>query len=366
VPRAVIVIGDRIVLCETADASVRFRLFQLDGTPDGEVPVEPYGSSSIAYVMRRFENSNELTFFHNTFTRAGTDYHFDLATRELTVVGEPGQRLGELSVSQRFATAKDGTRLPYFVVHREDLDTSQPQPTLINGYGGFNVSLLPSFVGPMEPFLRAGGIFILATLRGGAEYGREWYNAGRLHKKQNTFDDLFAIAEGAIAAGITSPDRLAFKGDSNGGLLAGAAIVQRPDLWRVVVAGVPILDMMELLRGDDPVTAGIRAIFMEDYGDPTNPEDAPINFAYSPYHNIREGVAYPAVLQTFGEKDLSCEPFHGRKFTARIQAATSSGQPILMRVWRNTGHGSAEPDVAVRQAAEWVAFVMHHLGMTAT
>jgi prolyl oligopeptidase len=206
-------------------------------------------------------------------------------------------------------------------------------------------------------------VFIHANLRGGAEHGRDWYNSGRLHNKQNTFDDLFAVAEDAIAAGITSPDRLAFQGVSNGGLLAGVAIAQRPDLWRAVVPRVPLLDMMELLPGDDSTTAAIHAIHFEDYGDPTKPEDAPFRYAYSPYHNVREGIAYPAVLQEFGEKDLGCRPFHGRKFTARLQEATTSDRPILLRVWRNTGHGSLEPEVAALQHAQWLGFVMHHLGM---
>jgi prolyl oligopeptidase len=364
VPRAVTVIGNRIVLCETADVSVRFRIFGLDGTPAGEVPVEPCGSSPIAFIMRRFEDSEELAFFHNTFARAGTTFHFDLGTGEMRVIGESGPLIEGLTVSQRFAASKDGTRVPYFVVHHADLDLSRPQPALISGYGGFNVAWLPTFLGPLEPFLRAGGVYLHANLRGGAEYGRDWYDGGRLHNKQNTFDDLFAVAEDAIAAGITSPERLAFKGDSNGGLLAGVAIVQRADLWRVVVAGVPLFDMMEPLPGDDPTAAAIRAIFFEDYGDPSNPEDAQVSYAYSPYHNIQDGVDYPAVLQVFGEKDLGCMPFHGRKFTARVQPGTTSNQPILMRVWQNTGHGSAEPEVAAGQHAEWLGFVMHHLGLT--
>jgi prolyl oligopeptidase len=360
--RAVTILRDRIVLCEMADVSVRFRLFRLDGTPDGDVPVEPYGSSSVT-TMRRFDESEELAFSHDTFTHAWAGYHFDMATRELTVIGTPGERIEGLGITQRFASSKDGTRIPYFVVHRGDLDTSKSQPALITGYGGFNQAWLPTFLGPLMPFLRAGGVYIHSNLRGGAEYGRDWYNAGRLHNKQNTFDDLFAVAEDAITAGITSPDRLAFRGSSNGGLLAGAAVVQRPDLWRVVVAVVPLLDMMEPLLGDDPTTAGIRAIYLEDYGDPTQPEDAPVCHAYSPYHNVREGVAYPAVLQAFGARDLACAPYHGRKFTARLQAATTSDHPILLRVWPNTGHVPGEPETAAGQHAEWLGFVMHHLGM---
>jgi prolyl oligopeptidase len=363
VPRAVTIVGDRIVLCEITDVSVRLRLFRLDGTADGEAPLEPYGSSSVASVLRRFEDSEALTFPHNTFTRANTDYHLDVARGELTVIGTPGERIEGLTVARRFAISRDGTRVPYFVVHGDAVDISHPQPALIYGYGGFNIALLPSFLGPMAPFLHAGGVFIHANLWGGAEYGREWYESGRLHNKQNTFDDLFAVAEDAIAAGIASPERLAFKGESNGGLLAGVAIVQRPDLWRAVVPGIPLFDMMEPLRADDPNVGAVRAIFQEDYGDPTNPEDAPISYAYSPYHNVRDGVEYPAVLQVFGEKDIGCKPYHGRKFTARLQAATTSGQPVLLRVWKNTGHGSMEPEVAARQQADVLGFLMHHLGI---
>jgi prolyl oligopeptidase len=174
--------------------------------------------------------------------------------------------------------------------------------------------------------------------------------------------DLFAVAEQVIADGVTRPDRFAMTGASNGGLLAGAAIAHRPDLWRVVVPVVPIFDQMEPLPLD-PQFDPVRAIFFEDYGDPSHPTMSKVLYSYSPYHSVRDGVAYPAVFQVFGEKDLGCMPFHGRKFTARLQAATTSGRPVLLRVWKNVGHGGGDTETSVLLPTEWVGFIMRELGM---
>jgi prolyl oligopeptidase len=361
--RAATVVEQRIVLCELKDVSVRYRILHLDGTPDRIVPLEGPGSSRIALLIRRFEPSEALTLDFDTFARASTRYRYDVRRGRLTVIGKPGRSLADLTVKQRFATSKDGTQVPYFVVHRKGLDLSIPQPALVVGYGGFNVPWLPMFLGQLAPFVEAGGVYIHANLRGGAEYGPEWHDAGRLTNKQNTFDDLFAVTEDVIAAGMTRPDRLAMHGASNGGLLAGVAIVQRPDLWRVVAPCVPLFDQMEPFLSD-PSQAAIAAFWLQDYGDPRDPEMAKVLYSYSPYHNIKDGTAYPAVFQMFGEKDLGCLPFHGRKFTARLQAASSSGLPILLRVWRDVGHGAADTETAASQTAEWLGFVMRELGMT--
>lgn len=360
--RGVTVVEDRVVLCEIKDVSVRFRLLHLDGTPDRILPLDGPGTSRVAFVIRRFERSDELTLDYETFVRAGTLYHYDVGGGRLTVLGEPGEELQGVTVSQRFAVSADGTQVPFFVIHRADLDLSAPQPALVNGYGGFNVALLPIYLRQMAPFVRAGGIFVQANLRGGAEYGAEWHDAGRLLHKQNTFDDLFAVAESVVASGLSTPERMAMMGGSNGGLLAGVAIVQRPDLWRVVAALVPIFDQLEPFP-PGPEYNAIRAFWLQEYGDPNDPEMAKVLYSYSPYHNIRDGVAYPAVFQMFGEKDLSCLPFHGRKFTARLQAASSSGRPVMLRVWKDVGHGAGDPATSSAQQAEWLAFVMRELGM---
>ena len=292
-----------------------------------------------------------------TFNSSTAIYHCDVASHRLTTLVAPQIRLDDINVSQRFARSLDGTRVPYFVVHRKDVTLDSPRPALITAYGGFNVSLMPTFLVHLAPFVQAGGVLIQANLRGGGEYGKHWHEAGRLACKWNVFLDLFAVAEQVIADGVTRPDRFAMMGGSNGGLLAGAAIVHR-----AVVPVVPIFDQMEPLPLD-PQYDPVRSIFFEDYGDPAHPAMSKVLYSYSPYHNVRDGVAYPAVFQVFGEKDLGCMPFHGRKFTARLQAATTSGRPVLLRVWKNTGHGPGDKETALLQPTEWVGFIMRELGM---
>jgi prolyl oligopeptidase len=360
--RAVGVVGERIVVADVLDVSTRFRTLASDGSDERVVPLEGPGNSLIAMIMRRFDSSTALSFDYQTFTSSTAIYHFDLASHRLTTLVAPQIRLDGINVSQSFARSLDGTRVPYFVVHRKDVPLDSPRPALITAYGGFNVSLMPTFLAHLAPFVQAGGVLIHANLRGGGEYGKHWHEAGRLACKWNVFLDLFAVAEQVIADGVTRPDRLAMMGGSNGGLLAGVAIVHRPDLWRVVVPMVPLFDQMEPLPSD-PQYAPVRAIFLEDYGDPAHPAMSKVLYSYSPYHNVRDGAAYPAVFQVFGEKDLGCMPFHGRKFTARLQAATTSGRHVLLRVWRNTGHGSVDKTTALLQATEWVGFIMRELGM---
>ncbi|MDT9600202.1 prolyl oligopeptidase family serine peptidase [Sphingosinicella rhizophila] len=199
-------------------------------------------------------------------------------------------------------------------------------------------------------------------MRGGGEYGRDWYEAGKLENKHKVFEDLFAIAENLIARGEATPETLAMNGLSNGGLLAGAAIAHRPDLWRVVVPQVPLFDLME----GWPLTpdyAMIRAVAYEDYGNTEKPEEARMVFAWSPYQNLKDDTAYPAVFQIFGETDAGCLPFHGRKFTAALQHANTSDRPILYHLWKGVGHQPLDPEISASYYAEWLCFVMDQLGM---
>ena len=212
-------------------------------------------------------------------------------------------------------------------------------------------------MGELAAFVDAGGIVVLPNLRGGAEYGRAWWEGGRLANKQNTFDDLYTIAETLIAAGVTSSDRLAVAGASNGGLLAAAAAVQRPELFRAAVPLVPLTDMLRFPRD------AYGREMSEDYGDPNDPAAAEGLFGYSPYHNVRDGTEYPAMLVVCAANDIRCPPWNGRKLVARLQRATSGDAPILLRVWPDAGHLSAlggEP----QHTAEWLGFVMAELGMT--
>jgi prolyl oligopeptidase len=359
--RAVSVMAGRIVIADLWHVSARFRTLALDGRDEVIVPLETPGSSMIAYIFRRFDRSEALTFDYMTFTRPTTLYRYDTSKQAAVPITEAPAETANIKVSQRFARSLDGTSVPYFVIHRADLDLTRPQPAILTGYGGFNAAFLPVYLGHLQPFVEAGGIILHANLRGGAEYGRHWHDAGRLASKWNVFLDLFAVAETAIRDRLTEPAKLAMTGTSNGGLLAGAAIAHRPDLFRVVVPVVPIFDQLEPVP-PDPQFEPVRAIFFEDYGDPRDPVMSKVLHSYSPYHNVSPAVAYPAVFQVFGEKDLGCMPFHGRKFTARLQAATTSGHPVLLRVWKNTGHG-AIGEVGQLQATEWLAFIMRELGM---
>ena len=358
------VIGRRLYVGDLVDVSLRVRVFDLDGRLVDTLPLESPGSSMSMFSERAVRPNERFVLTHTTFTRSNVTFVHDPATGVLRQLGQALHRLDDVVAERRFATSRDGTRIPYFVVRRRALDLARPRPTLVHAYGGFNLSLLPVFPGNFVPFIEAGGVFVQACLRGGAEYGKAWHEAGRLAHKQNTFDDLAAVAEALIDDGVATPDVLAFQGGSNGGLLAGVAAVQQPQLWRAVVAVVPIFDMMEPLP-PTPALAPVRAIFFEDYGDPNKPEDAPAIRAWSPYHNIADGTAYPAVYQVFGEQDMGCMPFHGRKFTARLDEASTSGRPVHLRVWRDMGHNPGVSDKAASYQAEWLAFVMDQIGLKA-
>ncbi|MFE0155741.1 prolyl oligopeptidase family serine peptidase [Nonomuraea sp. NPDC059007] len=362
--RCVTKAGDLLVLCEVVDAVVGFRLVTADGEPAGRIELPGIGSSPTAMVSRRFDRSEVLTFSHNTFAEPLTAYRYDVERGETVPIGARRPGLAGMTVARRYATSRDGTRVPYFIVHRADLDLDRPHPAVVNAYGGFNVAWMPRFLGNYAPFLRAGGVYVHAILRGGAEYGRDWYEDGRLARKQNTFDDLYAVAEDMIAAGLTEPAKLGFHSASHGGLVAGVALTQRPDLWRALVAEVPLFDMLRPLSADHPARQAVRSVFLEDYGDPDEPADADVIRAYSPYHNIRPDTAYPAILQAFGEHDLGCQPFHGRLFTARLGPASTSGHPVLLRVWKGAGHAALDSAEVTGRAAELLAFLMRELGMT--
>nr|WP_316640438.1 prolyl oligopeptidase family serine peptidase [uncultured Roseateles sp.] len=358
------VVGGRLYVGDTVDVSLRVRVFDVRGTLIETLALENPGSSLSMVSQRAIRPNDVFALTHSTFARSPVVLIHDPQTGVLRQLGEAKHKLDNVIVEQRFATSRDGTRIPYFVVRRADVDTRRPQPTLVYAYGGFNMSMLPNFPSMAAPFIEAGGIFVQASLRGGGEYGKAWHDAGRLQHKQNTFDDLRSVAEALIADGVTSSEVLAFQGGSNGGLLAGVAVVQQPELWRAVVAIVPLFDMMEPLPST-PNVAGVRAIFFEDYGDPAKPADAANIRTWSPYHNVVDGVAYPALYQVFGEQDVGCMPFHGRKFTARLDEANVSGLPIHLRVWRDTGHSVSDPAQAAAYHAEWLSFVMDHVGLKA-
>jgi prolyl oligopeptidase len=270
-------------------------------------------------------------------------YRLDIASRDSSVWAqvEVDIRSSDYTVRQDWYTSKDGTRVSIFLVHRTDLDRSRPHPTVLTGYGGFNVNRTPMFFRNVLLWLENGGVYALPNLRGGGEYGEEWHRAGMLDRKQNVFDDFISAAEYLVDEGYTDPSRLAISGGSNGGLLVGAAVTQRPGLFRAVVCQVPLLDMLRYHQ------FLIARLWIAEYGSAENPDQFPFIHAYSPYHRVREGEKYPAILFTTAESDTRVEPLHARKMAALLQSVNASEHPILLRVETKAGHGVGKPIVKV-------------------
>ena len=358
--RTVARVGEHFAVACLVDASMTVLVLDGQGVVVDEIPLDQPGSSPLA--RHAPVPSDCLVFSHQTFSRSPVTYCYSPATANLRQFEAPTASLAGLSVKYEGTTADDGEHIPFFSVARADSAGTKPGPILIHVYGGFNLPLLPRYLGDLAPFIEAGGTYVQACLRGGGEFGLQWYEAGRGRNQQRTFDDLYSVAEHLIAAGRTTPSQLGLWGRSNGGLVAGVALTQRPELWRVVVPEMPLLDMLEPY-GSGGMLDVVRPTFEMDYGNPEDPEWVDTLAAYSPYHNIHDGIPYPAVFQIFGEKDTGCPPFHGRKFTARIRAASSSGAPVLLRVWPDVGHSPSEAGTARMLTSEWLAFAMTELGM---
>lgn len=364
--RNVDVVDETIVLGYLRDAACRIRLLDLDGThreevelpSEGNVSTYVVGASSHPAIPMFDSGDGEISFVFSSPGASPAVYRYLIADQRLEPVTPPALRLDGITIATITATSQDGTPVPAHVVHRADLDTSVPQPTLIYGYGGFNVAWLPSFLAEQAAWVEAGGVFVLPHLRGGSDFGADWWRQGTRACKQRTFDDLFAVAEQLVESGLTTPPQLAFKGESNGGLLAGAAIVQRPDLWAAVVCDVPILDLLRMDR--DPLT---YAIGRGEYGDPHDPVEAEWLRAISPNENVRP-ASYPAVLVTAGVNDPRCPVWHARVFVDLLERAQSGDAPILLRVYQDQGHAAAGLAATAGKHADWLAFVAAATGLT--
>jgi prolyl oligopeptidase len=259
---------------------------------------------------------------------------------------------------REMATSKDGTKVPVNILMKKGTKLDGSNPLILYGYGGYGVNLNPYFSPANRVWLDHGGIMVVANLRGGGEYGEAWHLAGNLTKKQNVFDDMIASAEHLIARGYTKPEKLAVMGGSNGGLLMGAILTQRPELFRAVVSDVGVYDMLRV------ETTPNGAFNVTEYGTVKDPAQYKALRAYSPYHNVKDGTAYPAILFLTGENDGRVDPFNSRKMAARLQAATSSDKPILLRISMDTGHGQGTSLAKrVEEDADRYAFLMSQLGM---
>src|ERR1700690_1167844 len=344
------------------NATSQLSLLHVDGKPIGDVRLPAIGS---VFGLGGKWDRKEVFFAFHSFTVPDSIYQIDLTTRGTSLwskVEAPGIDPDKYEVKQLWFDSKDGTHVPMFVFHKKGLVLNGKNPTLLTGYGGFNISLTPNFVGDRYLWLEHGGVFAVANLRGGAEFGEDWHRAGMLDKKQNVFDDFAAAAEFLIAQKYTDKDHLAIRGGSNGGLLMGAALTQHPDLYRAVICQVPLLDM---LRYQD---FQIAKLWVPEYGSSEDPKQFDWLYAYSPYHHVKQGAEYPAILFMTADTDTRVDPMHAKKMAALMQAEAANGQsrtrPILLRIDSKAGHGAGKPIAKqVEDMTDIYSFLFWQLGM---
>ena len=361
------IVDHKLVVHLTEDVHSRLLIYDLDGRLLEEVALPGVGTVTsympgIGTVTSFTGSLNEpaLFFTFSSWVVPTTAYRYDLRTHDLEKLHQHAcpVDLSKYETKQVWCTSKDGTRVPMFIVAGRDIKLDGNNPTLLYGYGGFNSSFFPYYRPRIIPFLERGGVWALANIRGGGELGQQWHEGGRRDKKQNCFNDFYAAGEKLIELGYTNPHKLACKGGSNGGLLIGAAVTQRPDLFQAALSQVPLMDMLRFHHW------GMGAQWVHEYGDPEKPDEFEWLRAYSPYHNVRDGVDYPATLIVTAESDNRVDTAHSFKMTARLQAATSGTRPILLRCERKAGHGAGKPlSMRVENQSEDWAFLMWQLGM---
>jgi prolyl oligopeptidase len=350
------VIGGKLVAVFLKNACSRVRVFSLRGKPAHEVRLPGLGTVTGLHGHHR---TRECFFAFSSFLVPTMVLRHNLGTGKTVVWQKLESSLGGkgITVTQVRYPSKDGTLIPMFLIGRKG-GFQGKRPVLLSGYGGFNISLTPEYAAWVEPFIAQGGLFAVANLRGGGEFGEAWHRAGMLESKQNVFDDFIAAAEYLLRKGITSRSRLAITGRSNGGLLVAATITQRPDLFRAAVCGVPITDMIRYHR------FGVAEFWVPEFGSADNPEQFRYLQAYSPYHQVKRGVTYPATLVFTAESDARVDPLHARKFAAQLQSAQGGSRPILLRTESEAGHGVGMPlHRLIEQHADELAFLFRELGM---
>ncbi|HEX7182794.1 MAG TPA: prolyl oligopeptidase family serine peptidase [Thermoanaerobaculia bacterium] len=353
--QAVHCVGGRFIALYLRDACSQVRLFDLQGRFVRELDLP--GPGTVTGFNGRCQD-RETFFCFAGFTRPGTIFRCVAETGEVSVFRDPAVPFDpeDYETRQVFYASKDGTRVPMFITFRKGLQLDGSHPLYLYGYGGFNTPVTPGFSVPNLAWMERGGIYAVANLRGGGEYGEEWHLAGTRRNKQNTFDDFIAAAEWLIDNGYTSRDRLAIGGHSNGGLLAAAVLVQRPDLFAAALIGVGVLDMLRFHK----FTIGWG--WVSDYGSPDDPGDFEVLYSYSPYHNARPGTEYPAVLITTADHDDRVVPAHSFKLAAALQYAQAGPEPVLIRVETRAGHGTGKPvSKQIEEAADELSFLWSEL-----
>ena len=351
------VIGGRIIVHYLQDVQSRVRAFALDGKLEGEIALPGVGAVS---SLEGRADAPEVWLGFSAPLVPSTIYYCDPEDGHLETFAAPVSPLDTSQFDTRamFATSNDGTRVPFFLTARQGLVLDGSHPTMIYGYGGFSISVLPAYRPDVPAWLELGGIFVSVNLRGGAEYGESWHRAGYLDKKQNVFDDFIAVAEHLIRENYTNPSRLGMMGGSNGGLLVGAVMEQRPDLFAVAMPAVGVMDMLRY----DRFTGG--RLWATEYGSATDPAQFAYLIKYSPLHNLKPGACYPATLVTTADHDDRVVPSHSFKFTAALQAAQGCDQPILIRVETQGSHGYRPTDKLIAEKADQWAFAAEHLGVS--
>lgn len=336
----------------------QLKIYELDGTFHREVKLPKYISLT---GLTGKKSATEMFIGYTSYLAPTKIMKYDFASNELEVVLENANLFPteQFETTQIFYTSKDGTKIPMFLTHKKGLALNGSNPVLLYGYGGFNVSLTPSFSPTQRMWIEAGGVYAVANLRGGGEFGEEWYKAGTLERKQNVFDDFIAAAEWLIDQNYTSSEKLSIMGGSNGGLLVAACMTQRPDLYGAVICQVPVIDMLRYHK----FTVG--RYWVTDYGNAEeNAEDFQFMVRYSPLHNVKKGTVYPPTLITTADTDDRVVPLHAKKFAATLQAAQRGENPILLRVEKNAGHGLGKPThKMIEEATDIFAFLFKMLAI---
>ena len=358
--RGVNLVADHFIAEYLADAKSEVRVHALDGAFVRNVDLPGIGSA-IGFNGKRADKETFYSF--TSFTTPSTIYRYDVAAGKSTVFRQPKVDFNpaDYVTEQVFYPSKDGTKIPMFITHRKGIVKDGSNPTYLYGYGGFNIPQRPSFSVSMLTWMEMGGVYASACLRGGGEYGEEWHQAGMLHNKQNVFDDFIAAGEWLIANKYTSSPKLAIGGRSNGGLLVGAVLNQRPDLFGAALPGVGVMDMLRFNK----FTIGWA--WTSDYGTPEKPEDFKVLRAYSPLHNIKPQAKYPATLIVTGDHDDRVVPAHSFKYMATIQAAQAGTDPVLIRIETRAGHGAGRSTTQlIEEVTDQWSFLVRELGMDAT
>ena len=356
------VFGGKLFAQYEHHASSQLKLFDIEGKKLDDIALPTIGT---VFASGGKWDKNEAFFGFQSFTVPPSIFRYDLNDHKTALWGKveaPSIEPSAYQVNQVWYNSKDGTRVPMFVVYKKGLEKNGKNPTLLTGYGGFNISVTPAFNRSAYLWLEHGGVYAVANLRGGAEFGEDWHRAGMLDKKQNVFDDFIAAAEYLISEKYTDKDHLAIQGGSNGGLLMGAMITQRPDLFRAVVCAVPLLDMLRYQNFQ------IAKLWIPEYGSAEDPKQFDWLYAYSPYHHVKAGAEYPAILFITADTDTRVDPMHAKKMAALMQAEAKNGaskeRPILLRIETKAGHGAGKPVTKqIEEGTDTYSFLFWQLGM---